>query len=433
MKFMNKTQKRKGSTLALTIIIFAVLMIFATFTLGFMVTENKQAMYYQNKTQAYYIARSGAEVVEAALKEQLLSYGNDLDQHKQFIDVYDNPQEINLSLDNLDGPVVVVNEVINGRRVMTINASSTYNGVKESVKKVLYAHYTLKNDSGFLPGGSLFVYLGDAKPQEYGKSGSTQRDIPPEYVTKVSEEEKVNYTKESFDLVNWDDVPDGDVTISGGYSLPEGTSTVYVDGSLTLGTGDINLSGNVTIYVRENVVVLADTRIIGDIVDGENKLEIYVYNDNHTEVSPVISFVNYDYSVDHNSNYFVLKGNLFVEKGDINIGFSQSSYIEGHIVYNGTGNVRLKTNSNSYNQDRLITGSVYAPFGTIDVGIQSYKTAQQIGGQLIGDSINVYVNNSTQGYKFYDNSTAGRLDNPIPIETEGVDLSTINYISIYQE
>jgi len=67
MKFMNKTQKRKGSTLALTIIIFAVLMIFATFTLGFMVTENKQAMYHQNKTQAYYIARSGAEVVEEAL------------------------------------------------------------------------------------------------------------------------------------------------------------------------------------------------------------------------------------------------------------------------------------------------------------------------------------------------------------------------------
>ena len=46
MKIRNIIQNRKGSTLALTIIIFAVLMIFATFTLGFMVTENKQAMYY---------------------------------------------------------------------------------------------------------------------------------------------------------------------------------------------------------------------------------------------------------------------------------------------------------------------------------------------------------------------------------------------------
>lgn len=56
-----KLKNRIGSTLALTLMVFAVLMIFATFILSFMVTENKQAMYHQNKTQAYYIARSGAD------------------------------------------------------------------------------------------------------------------------------------------------------------------------------------------------------------------------------------------------------------------------------------------------------------------------------------------------------------------------------------
>ena len=66
-----KLKNRRGSTLALTLMVFAVLMIFATFILGFMVTENKQAMNHQNKTQAYYIARSGAEVVEAAIRKEL--------------------------------------------------------------------------------------------------------------------------------------------------------------------------------------------------------------------------------------------------------------------------------------------------------------------------------------------------------------------------
>lgn len=66
-----KLRNRKGSTLALTIIIFAVLMIFATFTMGFMVTENKQSIYYQNKTQAYYIARGAADIVEGAVRIQL--------------------------------------------------------------------------------------------------------------------------------------------------------------------------------------------------------------------------------------------------------------------------------------------------------------------------------------------------------------------------
>lgn len=69
-------KNRKGSTLVMTLIVFLILMIFASFILGFMVTENKQAIHHQNKTQAYYIARGGAETVEAALIRQLDSYGS---------------------------------------------------------------------------------------------------------------------------------------------------------------------------------------------------------------------------------------------------------------------------------------------------------------------------------------------------------------------
>lgn len=57
----------QGSILGVTLIIFAVLMMLGTFTLSLAVNDNRQAMHHQNKTQAYYIARSGAEAVEAAI------------------------------------------------------------------------------------------------------------------------------------------------------------------------------------------------------------------------------------------------------------------------------------------------------------------------------------------------------------------------------
>ncbi len=60
-------KNRRGSVLALTLMIFASLMILGMFTLSLAVNENKQAMYHQNKKRAYYIARSGAVAVEAAI------------------------------------------------------------------------------------------------------------------------------------------------------------------------------------------------------------------------------------------------------------------------------------------------------------------------------------------------------------------------------
>lgn len=60
-------RKRKGSIMALSIILFAILSGLGTVGLGMSINENKRAIRHQAKTQAYYIARSGAEVVEAAI------------------------------------------------------------------------------------------------------------------------------------------------------------------------------------------------------------------------------------------------------------------------------------------------------------------------------------------------------------------------------
>lgn len=62
-------KKRRGSTLVLTIMVLAVLMVLSTVLLNVMVTNSKQGVMHRNKIQAYYIARSGAEIVEAAIMD----------------------------------------------------------------------------------------------------------------------------------------------------------------------------------------------------------------------------------------------------------------------------------------------------------------------------------------------------------------------------
>lgn len=64
---MGKIKREKGSALVMIIIMFVVLTIFSTFTLSFMVTENKQSINHEVKAKAYFVALSGAEIVNYEL------------------------------------------------------------------------------------------------------------------------------------------------------------------------------------------------------------------------------------------------------------------------------------------------------------------------------------------------------------------------------
>ena len=138
-----KIKNRKGSTLALTIMIFAVLMIFATFTLGFMVTENKQSIYYQNKTQAYNSAISGVDIIETALVDQMTSYGKDITGINNLLDKYKG-DGYNTQLD-VNGDPININirygkvspSALNN--VLIIEGEATHKNVKQRVKKIVYA------------------------------------------------------------------------------------------------------------------------------------------------------------------------------------------------------------------------------------------------------------------------------------------------------
>lgn len=423
MRFKN----RKGSTLALTIMIFAVLMIFATFTLGFMVTENKQAMYHQNKTQAYYIARSGVEVVEAALKEQLYKYESNSEEQAGFVSQFDGAGvEVDVDIDDLSGKVLIKNEVHNDKKIMTIEAKSSHNGVESTVKKGLFSILTVVNQTEeneyIIGGGELFVVLGDDKPKEFygnGKSGT----VPENYYNMVDPEIRSDYDIDPFIPVaeeNWaisNEIVVANKITSGTYSSED--KDIFVNGSLEL-SGNIQINGDLNIHVKDTLNIRNSTYLTSDTYTTETgkkyRLNIYVYNTGNATTS-----VSTDSSAD-----IRFTGNLHVVDGDISIEVHQDGYIDGSIIYTGDGMIDFSSHSNNFTSNKLLTGSIYAPYATVNLGIHTYKTANIIGGQIIARKIDVYSNNKTQAGKFYIHSTENRENNSIPVKTT----NTINYTSI---
>ena len=131
-----------GSALVSAIMVFAVLSILAITTLGFVLAENKLAIYYHNKTQAYYIAKSGADTIEAALISQLATYSSDVSAQKAFLDVYNTARKVDVDIDGVT-EVIVKNESVGEEdRVLTIQSTSQYRGIEQSVKKALFSVVT---------------------------------------------------------------------------------------------------------------------------------------------------------------------------------------------------------------------------------------------------------------------------------------------------
>lgn len=102
-----KMKNRKGSTLIMTLLVFVVFMIFGTLILSFMVSENKMSLNHQYKTQAYYLARSGAVAVEAAIMDMNEKDGDeDEDDRKKLLDlipeIINNDKGLKIDVDGLD-------------------------------------------------------------------------------------------------------------------------------------------------------------------------------------------------------------------------------------------------------------------------------------------------------------------------------------------
>lgn len=122
-----KLNNRKGSALALVLIVMAVLMILGTTVLKVAVAEDRFANHNEDKIQAYYVARAGAQAVAEYMIEdahgdasELVDMTSDMTQYTKMggqfqVTVSKNPSNNNLS----------------------IISTGEYNGIKQTAKILL--------------------------------------------------------------------------------------------------------------------------------------------------------------------------------------------------------------------------------------------------------------------------------------------------------
>lgn len=263
-----KMKNRKGSTLVLTLIVFAVLMIFATFLLGFMVTENKQAMYHQNKTQAYYIARGGAEVVESAILN-ILRDDNKISKNKLIESIGPEPQEVDLDISiasNEENHVSIWKD--NENSIITIKSTAKVNKVNQTVEKVIPIN-VIPTEEDLILDGSNFIAMDWATQNLHDKF--TVKIVP--------DDEKYKYPIYDFEYSDllYDQIPpvDNRETLSGNVWGKAGVaeSNYFVD-NLTI-SNDVTIINKVNVFVKGYVNILNNANI--NARGKSENLNIYIY------------------------------------------------------------------------------------------------------------------------------------------------------------
>lgn len=127
-------KNRKGSAFILTLMVFVFLSILATATVSFMVSENKQSIYHKDKIQAYYIARSGVEAVEASI------LGMD-DEEKEKL-LKNLPKEVEIDGMNFEKGSLENISLKNESDSIVIESSAIVNNSREKVTKVMSKNLT---------------------------------------------------------------------------------------------------------------------------------------------------------------------------------------------------------------------------------------------------------------------------------------------------
>lgn len=444
--FSNIKNNKKGSTLVIVVMVFAVLMIFGTFLLSFTVTETKQAMYYQNKTQAYYIAKSGADIVEDALISSL-NDTKSISHYNSLLDYYKAPKEV--IIENIDGfinPVIIVVEEIEGQNVLTITTTAEHANIRQNVKKVLYSEYNKTTKTEMVIGGDeLFVFLSDADDAiaEIFKSSNGKEWDKVDFVDgKYAKKGEANeYPIQELPIVEtevwnlqedthpWYVSPGVYRTDSSTYGEIGKDTDIYINGSLEL-SGNPKFTGNVNIYIKNNVVVNSNIKIIGDktLIDDtyyDYNLTLFIYNED-----------NADYSLKTSGPANTMKditivGNIYINNGDVKIEFKDNFLLDGNLLHSGEGDEIRWSSDDNGNKERMITGSIYAPRSIVSLGVDGFKLNQTIGGKIIAEKIKIFPNGNGKTLEFIDNSGSSSVVIPVTDATDIISESNLSYGSYY--
>lgn len=472
-------KNRKGSTLALTLIIFVVLLIFATFILSFMVTENKQAMYHQNKTQAYYIARSGADVVDSAIRKQLRTIfendgSNTMNEYinnkldSSHITLYSDDALNALGADSLDVKTSIVE--INDSDVLAIDVKAVYNGTSESIRKVLTSYLTKSSSSeGVYEHQGLPIVAIEAawRKDKDGKSdlSDPSKNNGKKYAEIVGEQDifnNVEIPEKVWDINGLEDITNNPPIIyDESSSNPERIDLKYR--KVTLSNDiiidsrieEINVYGDLVINARIETLGKVRFNIIGGLViDGSNKIkssggspsdiEFYVYYENSSFINNSLDIKIINNNAETYANFYVSKGktkvalkkNIFV--GDIasNDPFTGPLGADG-LPINQNVDYNIIISSDDSSDDINFFGSVWAPDSYVVMGGQPGigKNAIPQKGMLLGKFVEIDGLNHNKNFN-YLNTILANSGEVIQVPGEiisKVDFQVLRFNSYYLE
>lgn len=392
-------ENRKGSTLIIILLVFVVLIIFGTSILSFMVNENKQSLYHQYKTQAYYIARSGAVAVEAAIMEM------DENERAKLIDSIPVYVEISpLSFDNSSLKTVLIKKVNNN---IVIESKGKTNGVNQIIEKILEVEEVsgggseieintavhsegeitlnsgkIKGDvtsnqgpimkvewQGFIEGAEEILI----SPKQYSLPIFPIKDesLPqftnfPIYNPSVNKSDDLNFgwpteeiTIDSHKYYKKLEIPNSKKLI---IDAQKSNINIWVD-TINLG-GNITIIGNnqVTIYIKESFKINSSLPI--SKTNTSSSMDIYFSGSNisingvNAGVIPSNIYLNPSNSSKPNIQFSNsrVKGDLYIYRGDFSITGNDNVGIDGNI-YSKVDNINIPNGK--------IIGNVFAIEGNI--------------------------------------------------------------------
>ena len=223
-------------------------------------------------------------------------------------------------------------------------------------------------------------------------------------------------------------------------------TAVYVNGDLDINSKTLTFYGEVYLLIRGSLNIRSNVTINSEQSGGDYSLRTYIYN---VIESGNVRSLNISEGTDGWVSNTNLKGDFFIDyyeedndgidkygnNGDVFMYFHQNTFIDGNIVYNGSGQLKIKTQPNNLNSlSKLISGSIYAPYADVILGDSTEKVAFVIDGLIFADNIEIYAKNNALVSKFFMMSfESGVARVPVITDKTVNEISTIAFGSYYAD
>jgi len=372
MKWLIKEER--GAALVVVLIAFVVVSILGFALLNISGAETRFAEHQKDKTQAYYIAHSGADAVATYIIKN--PDGLSDSAHKAKVDAI---IAANSDVTSLSGGTFTVDVEAIGTTGIRVNSTGTFDGVTQNVsvnilkrglfENAIYAHKNLVLWSG------AKVYGGDV---QYGESYSEANNA--DIVNGDAISGKLDYPENEFPALSWyTSVVDSDLNIGNGasISIDAQSDTIYLEKEYDR----INISnhGEMIITIPAGVVkrIVVDEMVVDGTltINGEGKLLLYVRNSVYfkgiinSQAEKLIVFVgDYDLATSTgHKGYCELKTGNALFNGYI-IGIYAEIDITSNLIYKGAiiaESVKVASNAGLYFDKDLaatiIPSEIYLP------------------------------------------------------------------------